>query len=247
MREVAIVMRREFKSYWLSPIAYVFGILLLGVHLYLVCMGSDATLAQGQTANAQAFFGYLPLLFVFFVPALTMRLWAEERKLGTLELLLTFPVKTGQLIAGKFFAALAYLGVILLLTLGFPLTLEWFADLDWGPVVSAYLATLLMASAYLALGMFFSSITRDQIVALLIAMVALFLLYYVGHPTVLIQLEQLLPDWVVAVIGGISPNRYFTSITRGVIDTGDLIYYACFCGFFLYMNALVLQGRRMKG
>ena len=247
MREVAIVLRREFKSYWLSPIAYVFGALLLGVHLYLVCMAGDATLTDGQVASTQTFFGYLPLLFVFFIPALTMRLWAEERKLGTLELLLTFPVKTWQLIAGKFFAALGYLAVVLLLTIGFPITLTIFADLDWGPVISAYVATLLMAGAYLALGMFCSSLTRDQIVALLVSMVLLFLLYYVGNPGVLLQLGQILPEWLVGLIGAISPNRYFASIARGVLDTGDIVYYACFCVFFLYLNALVLQGRRIKG
>jgi ABC-2 type transport system permease protein len=244
MREATVILRRELKSYFLSPIAYVFGVLLLGLHLYL---SAEQILNHGNQASMQGFFSWLPILFLFFLPALTMRLWAEERKLGTIELLLTFPVKTSQLIAGKFLAALVYLAVLLVLTLGFPITLASFGRLDWGPVLAAYLATMLMSAAYLSLGMFCSSVTRDQIVALLLAMVSLVALFLVGLPQFLLQLGQVLPDWWIGILGAISPYRYFSSIARGVLDTGDLIYYASFCAFFLYLNALVLQGRRMKG
>lgn len=251
MRETMVILRRELKSYFLSPIAYVFGILFLGLSIFFA---SNAMLVQGQTADMGTFFQLLPLIFLFFLPALTMRLWAEERKLGTLELLMTFPVKLSQLIAGKFAAALIYLALLLLLTLALPITLATYGALDWGPVLGAYLATLLMAGAYLAVGMFWSSMTRDQIIALLLAMVTLVLLYYLGYPQFLELVSDFLrplPDWLrvttVDVLSGISPFKYFLSIARGVIDTRDVLYYLCFCGFFLYANALVLQARRHKG
>jgi ABC-2 type transport system permease protein len=200
----------------------------------------------------QTFFSLLPLIFLFFVPALTMRLWAEERKLGTLELLLTFPVTVSQLITGKFLAAVCYLSVLLLLTLGYPITLAIYGDIDWGPVVGAYLGALLMASAYLSVGMFFSSMTRDQIVALLLSLVTLGILYLLGWPTFLDALRGVLPrwlpvEWIVFVLEAISPFKYFLSIARGVLDTRDFIYYLCFCGFFLHANSLVLQARRHNG
>ena len=120
-------------------------------------------------------------------------------------------------------------------------------NLDWGPVFCAYIGSLLMASAYLSVGMFASSITRDQIIALLFAFVVLLALYLMGNPSFLTILEGVLPSWLVSILGGISTFKYFGSIARGVLDTRDLVYYACFTGFFLYANALVLQGRRLKG
>lgn len=251
MRETMVILRRELKSYFLSPIAYVFGILFLGL---LIFFASTFSLVNGQTASMEIFFRLLPLIFLFFLPALTMRLWAEERKLGTLELLMTFPVKLSQLIAGKFLAALVYLALLLLLTLALPITLATYGALDWGPVLGAYLATLLMAGAYLAVGMFWSSMTRDQIIALLLSIVTLVLLYYLGDPNFLEligdflrPLPELLRVITIDLLAGISPYRYFLSIARGVIDTRDILYYVCFCGFFLYANALVLQARRHKG
>lgn len=244
MHEMTVVLRRELRSYFLSPIAYVFGILFLLILLYFATTG---TLVHNQNARMDAFFRMLPWLFLIFTPALTMRLWAEERKLGTLELLLTFPVTTAQLILGKFLAALSYLALLLLLSLGLPITLDLYGELQWGPVIAAYVATLLMASAYLAVGMFFSSITRDQIIALLLAVVSLVVLFMLGWPQFLMIVGNVLPAPLVAFLGAISPYRYFESIARGVIDTRDILYYIAFCAFFLHLNALVLHGRRTNG
>jgi ABC-2 type transport system permease protein len=244
MREVAVIFRRELKSYFLSPIAYVFGVLFLGILLYITSM---AQLQNGTQATMQHFFRLLPLVFLFFLPGLTMRLWAEERRSGTLELLMTFPVRIGQLISGKFFAALAFLGVMLLFTLGLPLTLGVYGRLDWGPVAGAYVGSLLLAGAYLAVGMFWSSTTRDQIVALLLSLVSLLVLYVMGDPSTLEALARFLPSTVIDVLNGISPYKYFESIARGVFDTRDVVYYLCFCGFFLHANSLVLHSRRQKG
>lgn len=244
MRESFVVFRRELKSFFFSPIAYVFGILLLPV---LLLLASVSTLAHGARASASALFDWLPLLWLVFVPALTMRVWAEERKLGTLELLMTFPVTIGQLVFGKFLACLAYLAVVLTLTLGLPLTLGAYGKLDWPPVLGGYAASVLFASSYVAVGMFWSSVTREQIIALLLSFVTLGVLYLLGWPTLIEALADWLPSWGVDLLNGLSPYKYFDSIERGVFDTRDLVYFACFCGFFLHANALVLHGRRQKG
>lgn len=245
MSQALVIMRRELRSYFASPIAYVFGALFLAVQLWLATL---ATWKHGALASMQAFFqAFLPWTFMVFVSALTMRLWAEERKLGTLELLMTFPVRVRELIAGKFLAVIVYLALVLLLTLGFPITMSVFGKLDWGPVLSAYLASLLLAGAFVAVGMFFSSITKDQIIALLCTLVALMLLLVLGHPMVTELMAAALPRWLVEGIAAVSPTPYFASIARGVVDSGDILYYVCFIAFFLYLNALVLHGRRLKG
>jgi ABC-2 type transport system permease protein len=244
MRETMVIFRREVKSFFFSPIAYVFGILLLTPLLWLT---GESALQNGRTATAEALFSWLPILLIPFLALLTMRTWAEERKLGTLELLMTFPVTIRQLVAGKFFACLAYLAVVLLLTLGLPLTLGAYGALDWTPVLGSYLASLLFAGSYVAVGMFWSSLTREQIIAAMLAGITLGILYLIGYPAIVEYVVTWMPAWLVDLVSGISPYRYFVSLTRGVLDTRDLVYFACFCGFFLHANALVLQARRVKG
>ncbi|MBL9080017.1 MAG: ABC transporter permease subunit [Planctomycetes bacterium] len=244
MRDSLVIFRRELKSYFYSPIAYVFGVLFLGVLLYIAAKGS---LVAGMQASMQGFFGLLPLLLLIFVPPLTMRSWAEERKTGTIELLMTYPAHTGSLVAGKYLASVAYLGFVLVLTLGLPLTLGAYGRLDWPPVVGAYLASLLFAGSFVAVGMFFSSLTRDQIVAMLVSLFVLAVLYLLGHPLLAGLFLEWLPTWGVDLVHGLSPYKYFESIARGALDTRDLVYFACFQGFFLYANALVLHHRRTKG
>jgi ABC-2 type transport system permease protein len=244
MHESMVIFRRELKSFFFSPIAYVFGILFLVALLYVASLFS---LLNGARASTETMFGMLPAMLIVFVPALTMRLWAEERKLGTLELLMTFPVTIGQLVFGKFLASLAFLGCVLLLTIGLPLTLGAYGKLDWAPVIGSYVASLLFAGSYVAVGMFWSSITREQIVAGLLAGASLLVLYLIGSATAIEFMIDWLPAWLVDLLNGISPYKYFESIARGVLDTRDVIYFACFCGFFLYANVLVLQARRQRG
>jgi ABC-2 type transport system permease protein len=244
VREVAILVRRELTSYFASPIAYVFGALFLLVQGYLTV---PSILTNGQPASMETFFGMLPMMFLLFVPPLTMRLWAEERKLGTIELLMTFPVTVSKLIVSKFVAALVFLALVMALTLGLPATLMAYGDLDVGPVLCAYLASLLLAGSYLAVGMFCSSLTRDQLVAMLVALVLLLTLTMIGHPGFQVAVAGSVPNWLLSFLGAVSPLPYFGSITRGIVDTRDIVFYVCFCGFFLHMNALVLQGRRLRG
>ena len=244
MRESLVIFRRELKGYFYSPIAYVFGVLMTGVLLFL---SVSTSLVQGAQASMQTFFGLLPIVCIVFLPGLTMRLWAEERKMGTLELLMTFPVRLSHLVLGKFGAAVVFLGFLLVMTLGLPMTLGAYGRVDWPPILGAYLASLLFAGSFVAVGMFWSSMTRDQIVAMLLSLVSLLLLYVLGYPTLIEALTGWMPAWLVDVLNGISPYKYFESIGRGVLDSRDLVYFACFCGFFLYANALVLQARRLKG
>ena len=150
-RETRVIFRRELKSYFLSPIAYVFGVLFLSVLLFL---SAQTSLRHGAPASMQPFFLYLPWVFLLFLPGLTMRLWAEERKLGTIELLLTFPVRASQVVLGKFFAVVTYLAFILVMTLGLPLTLGAYGSIDWPPVLGAYAASLMFAGSFVAVGMF---------------------------------------------------------------------------------------------
>ncbi len=236
-----VVFRRELKSYFLSPIAYVFGVLFLTVLLFLA---AQSTLVHNAQASMQPFFLYLPWIYLVFLPGLTMRLWAEERKLGTIELLLTFPVRPGEVVLGKFLAVLTYLAFVLLLTIGLPLTLGAYGSVDWPPVLGAYLASLLFAGSFVAVGMFWSSLTKDQIVALLASVVSLAVLFLLGYPTLIEFFGANLPPLLADVLNGVSPFKYFQSIARGVFDTRDFVYFACFCGFFLYANVLVLKARR---
>ena len=244
MRETLVVFRRELRSFFLSPIAYVFGILLVSVLLYYV---SEGALQNGARASAEGLFATLPLMLVLFLPGLTMRMWAEERKLGTLELLMTFPVRIGQLVIGKFLACVVYLACVLALTIGLPLTLGAYGKLDWTPVLGSYLASLLFAGSFVAVGMFWSSTTRDQMVAMLLSLVSLFVLYQLGNPQNVEYASDWMPAWLVDLVSGLSPHKYFVSIARGVLDSRDIVYFACFCGFFLYANALVLESRRQRG
>ena len=246
MHETSVIFRRELKSYFLSPIAYVFGVLFLGILLFFTARSS---VGQGQQASMQQFFGWwLPMMFAGFLPGLTMRLWAEERRSGTLELLMTFPVKIGHLIAGKFLAALVFIALLLLLTLALPITMSIYGSLDWSATMAGYLGSLLLAGAFVAVGMFWSAVTRDQIVALLLALASLVLLFLIGTPLLIEWMTfESLPSWAVDVLLQISPLTYFASISRGVFDLRDVAYFVCFSGFFLYANALVLQHRRLKG
>jgi ABC-2 type transport system permease protein len=243
VREGLVIFRRELRSYFLSTIAYVFGLLFVGALLDY----SSELLQNGAQARMEGFFGLLPFVALFFLPVLTMRLWAEERKLGTIELLLTFPVKISHVVLGKFAAALTFLAFLLLLTLSLPLTMNAYGALDWAPVIGSYFASVLFAGSFVAVGMFWSSTTRDQIVACLLSLATLFVLYRLGDPRTIELANEWMPAVLVDVLTAISPYKYFVSIARGVLDTRDIVYFTCFCGFFLYANGLVLLARRRKG
>ncbi|MEZ5988190.1 MAG: ABC transporter permease [Planctomycetota bacterium] len=245
MHETMVIARRELRSFFLSPIAYVVGAAFLGVGGYLffnrILIESAGT---SQEARMVLFFQLMPIAMLILAPALAMRQWSEERKLGTLELLLTYPVTTGQLVVGKFLASMLFVGILLLLSLLYPISLSFFGDLDWGPTLGGFFGCWLLAAAYLAFGLFASALTRDQIVALVVSLVALGLLEFFTSSTIG---QYLLGDTIIAVLGLLSPGQHFASITKGVVDLGDLVFYVVFCGLFLFLNASILEVKKRVG
>ena len=237
MSNVLPIAWREFRSYFDSPIAYVF------IDVFLV-MSSFFFLKDffllGQ-ADMRPFFNVLPWMFLFFAPAITMRLWAEERKLGTDEILLTLPVRTLEAVLGKFIAAMALVAVTLGLSLVLPISIHGLVPLDPGPVIGGYLGTMALASAFLAAGLFVSSLTENQIVAFIVSVTLSFLLLMVGTSFVVFSLPRALGPWAEYL----GLKNHFESIARGVLDTRDVVYYLSVATFFLGANTwVVAHGRR---
>lgn len=236
MHGVMGVYKRELKGYFNSPIAYIFLVVFLLTASWLFFRGY---FLYGQ-ADLRPFFSLLPWIFLFFVPAVSMRLWAEERKQGTAELLLTLPVKDEEIILGKYLAGLTL--VTLAVFLEFPLVIltARLGDLDPGPVIGGFLGSIFLGGAYLAIGLFLSSITSNQIVAFILGVVVSFALFIVGESLVLATA----PLAIAPLLRDLGLGAHFDSIGRGVIDTRDVIYYLSVIAFFLYLNRLTLRERR---
>ena len=236
MHGVMGVYKRELKGYFNSPIAYIFLVVFLLTASWLFFRGY---FLYGQ-ADLRPFFSLLPWMFLFFVPAVSMRLWAEERKQGTAELLLTLPVKDEQIILGKYLAGLTL--VTLAVFLEFPLVIltARLGDLDFGPVIGGFLGSIFLGGAYLAIGLFLSSITSNQIVAFILGVVVSFALFIVGENLVLVTA----PPALAPLLRNLGLGAHFDSIGRGVIDTRDVIYYLSVITFFLYLNRLTLRERK---
>jgi ABC-2 type transport system permease protein len=213
------VARREFRSFFNSPVAYI----VIGVFLVVAGWLYFSTLFVAGQASLRGFFSIAPVLFVVFAPAVTMRLLAEERKSGTLELLFSMPLRDWELVAGKFLAALGMVAVGLLWTLPYPLTVAGLtaegARFDWGPVVMGYLGLLLMASSFLALGLWASALSRNQIVGFIIGLLLCFAFYFID------KFAVVLPESVGELLQYLSVDYHFANIARGVLDTRDLLFY----------------------
>ena len=236
MNNIYTIFKRELKGYFNSAIAYI----CITVFLVLVnWLFFRVFFIEGQ-ANLRNFFGLIPWIFLFFVPAITMRLWAEEKKLGTFEILMTLPVKDYEVVLGKFLASYLFLLLALALTIGIPITAAYLGNPDWGPIIGGYLGLLLMGGVYLAIGLFCSSLTLNQIVAFIISIAVCFALFIMGENIVLFSL----PDFLVPSFEYLGLANHFTSISRGVIDSRDIIYYLSVIYFFLYLNVRALESRK---
>jgi ABC-2 type transport system permease protein len=236
--QIKTVARRELRAYFRSPVALIFlGAFLIATLIFFFWVGK---FFSRNIADIRPLFEWLPFLLIFLVGALTMRLWSEEHRSGTVEVLLTLPVPTSRLVLGKFFAGLALVVVALLLTLGIPITVSMMGDLDWGPVFGGYVAALLVASTYLALGLCFSAATDNMIVSLLLTWLGCFLLYLPGAQPVVASVGM---PWS-EILAGIGTGSRFASIQRGVIDLRDLVYYASLTVGFLFLNVVILEARR---
>jgi ABC-2 type transport system permease protein len=239
MNEMMAIMRRELRSYFLTPVAYVF------IVIFLVLTSTFTFYLGGFYERSQAdlapFFNFHPWLYLFLVPALSMRLWAEERKSGSIELLMTMPVEIWQAVAGKFLAAWAFTGLALALTFPIWITVNYLGDPDNGAIIGAYIGSLLMAGGFLAVGSCISAATKNQVIAFILAVVACFLLLLAGFPLVLDVFSAWAPQALVDAIASLSFLTHFANISKGVIDLRDLVYFGLLIGVMLYANAIVLQ------
>ena len=238
MKQILAITRKEMNAYFGSPMALIFIGVFLAASLFTF-FWVDTFFARG-VADVRPLFRWMPLLLVFLVAALTMRQWSQENQSGTLEILLTLPVRHWQLVLGKFFAVLALVILALALTISLPITVSFLGNLDWGPVIGGYLAAILMAAAYAGLGLFVSSRTRNDLVALIITVVVGGLLYLIGANTV----TEFTGETVGTILRSIATGSRFESIERGVVDLRDLVYYLSLTALFLTLNVVSLDSLR---
>lgn len=239
------VFRREFASYFATPLAYVFIIIFLvfsGIFTFYV----GGFFERGQ-ADLQPFFGSLPWLYLFLIPAVAMRLWSEERRAGTFELLLTLPISLSAAVFGKFLAAWAFTGVALALTFPLWITVNILGDPDNGVILAGYVAGFIMAGAYLAIGAAISAITRNQVIAFVVTVLVSFLFTMSGLSVVLDFFSAWAPQFVVDQVASFSFLTHFNAIARGVIDARDIVYFLALMAFWLFVNMIVVDAKRDAG
>jgi len=241
MRQILTIARKEFAGFFSSPIAFIFLGAFLAVTLFVFFWVE--TFFSRNIADVRPMFAWMPVLMIFLVAAITMRMWSEERRAGTLEFLLTTPVKSYQLVLGKFLACLALVAVALVLTLPLPVTVSRLGPLDWGPVFGGYVATLCLAAAYAAIGLFVSARSSNQIVSLIVTAGLCGILYLLGSDS----LTGLFGYRAAEFLKLLGSGSRFASITRGVIDLRDLYYYLSLVGVFLTLNVFVLEWLRWAG
>lgn len=235
MHNIYFVMKRELGTYFNSVVAYIV------VILFLVITGALFWLNYFQEINVlslRSFFNQAPLFLAFFAPAITMGLFATEKRAGTLELLMTMPITNFQIVMGKFLAAVVLLSTVFLMTLPYPITLSMLGNLDWGSVIAGYIGLLLLGSSYCAIGLMASSWTKDQVVAILLAFSMCFFLYLVD------QLVGQSTGTMTQIAEYLSTNYHFQNIARGVIDTRDVFYYLSLIGVCLVVATTSIGSRR---
>jgi ABC-2 type transport system permease protein len=239
---VANVMRRELAGYFATPVAWVF------IVIFLVMAGAFTfyigAFYERGIADLDPFFTFHPWLYLFLVPAIAMRLWAEERRAGTIELLLTLPITLWQAVVGKFMAAWLFVGLALLLTFPVWLTVNYLGDPDNGVIAAGYIGSWLMAGGFLAIGSCMSALTRNQVVAFILSVVVCFAFLVSGLPMVTDLFSSWAPQSLLDAIAEFSFLAHFSTISRGVIDIRDLVYFALVIGAWLLANTIVLEMKK---
>ena len=240
---IRTVTKRELAAYFDSPVAYVFIVIfLLLMGFFTITFG--AFFDRGE-ASLGAFFMWMPWLFLFLVPAVGMRLWSEERRSGTMELLLTFPITTWQAIVAKFLASWLFLGIALVLTFPVWLTVNLLGDPDNGVIVAGYVGSFLLAGAYLAISSATSAMTRNQVVSFILSVVICLLLVLVGFQPVTDLVARWAAPWFVEAVAAFSVLTHFDGFQKGVLDSRDLVFFASLIGFALFVTGVVLRGQRV--
>ena len=238
MNPVLAVFRRELKSYFLTPVAYVFIVIFLIVANWFG-FGFGGLYERGQ-ADLLPFFTFHPWLFLFLVPALSMRLWAEERRSGSIELLLTLPIEPWQAVAGKFLAAWAFTALAILLTFPIWITVNFLGNPDNGVILASYLGSILTAGGFLAVGNFVSAMTKNQVIAFVVGVLICFLLLVAGYGPVVEAFSGWAPQTLVDGIASLSFLTHFESISKGVVDLRDIFYFGILIAASLYATTLIL-------
>ena len=239
MSAMGAVFRREFSAYFATPIAFVFLIIFLfSIGIFTFYIGN---FYGNGAADLSVFFGFHPWLYQFLIPALAMRLWAEEKRSGSIELLLTLPLPVWATVLGKFLAAWVFAGLALALTFPVWITVNYLGHPDNGVIVASYLGSFLMAGAYLSIGAAISSATSNQVIAFVVTLVVCFLFTVAGASAVMDAFQGWAPPALVEVVSSFSFLTHFTAITAGVIDLRDAIFFFSVIGLFLYANMLIID------
>ena len=234
MRQAMLIFSKEFKDYFISPIAYI----VIAIFLLVTGWLFFSTFFVFRQVELRRFFDLLPFLFALVVPIITMRLFSEELNVGSYEILLTLPVTFRDIIIGKFLAGLAFVGAILLPTLSYPIFISFLGDLDWGVVAGAYIGTMLLGAAYVAIGLFASSLTRNQIIACIVGMVICAMLAIID------KMLFFFPQSILDVVVYLSSSIHFENIAKGIVDTRDVIYFLSIAFIGLYATHLVMQEKK---
>jgi len=238
------VGKRELGAYFASPVAYIFVIIFLLLSGFMTFMVGQ--FFARNSATLDAFFIWHPWLYLFLAPALGMRLWAEERRVGTLELLMTLPITAWQAIVGKFLAALSVLALALVLTFPIIITVAFLGTPDYGAIATGYLGSLAVAATYLAISCMTSAMTRNQVISFVLALVICLFNLLAGWPPVTGMVENWAPQWLVSGIAAFSAMPYLETMQKGVIDLRAAAYFITAPVFFLFTTAVILHGRRTR-
>jgi ABC-2 type transport system permease protein len=239
MRNIGIIAKREIMGYFATPLAYIF------IVIFLTLTGAFAFYVgrffTNEQANLVAFFSYHPWLYLMLIPAISMRLWAEERKTGTIEILMTLPVSTTEAVLGKYLAAWLFSGMALVLTFPFWITVNVLGDPDNGVIVTSYVGSFVMAGAFLAIGSCISAMTRNQVIAFIVTATVCFLFTMSGLELVLNFFRAWAPELLVRTVASMSFLAHFRAVMKGVIEFRDLIFFASLIAFWLFANVIVVD------
>ncbi len=236
------IFKREFVSYFVTPVAYVFIVIFLFMTgIFTFYLGA---FYESNQADLQPFFRFHPWLYLFLIPAISMRLWSDERKSGSIELLMTLPVSITDAVVGKYLAAWCFTAVALMLTFPMWLTVNYLGNPDNTVILASYAGSLIMAGGFLAIGSCISAFTKSQVIAFVISVVISFMFILSGFPMVLDLFQGWAPQALIDAIASFSFLTHFTSITKGVIDIRDIIYFAALITFWLYINVVVIETRK---
>ncbi len=242
MNGILSIYKREFTSYFVTPVAYVFIVIFLfmtGVFTFYL-----GAFYESNQADLEPFFRFHPWLYLFLIPAISMRLWSDERKSGTIELLMTLPVSITDTVVAKYLAAWSFTGIALSLTFPMWVTVNYLGNPDNTVILASYIGSLIMAGGFLAIGSCISALTKSQVIAFVISVVICFMFILSGFPMVLDLFEGWAPQAVVDAIASFSFLTHFTSIKKGVIDIRDVIYFVALITFWLYVNIVIIENKK---